>query len=72
MRWMGFADATATPVGPDGGVDVMSARAVGQVKAQVGTVGRPELQQLYGCAVSLGNRRSLCFSLVGYTRQAIQ
>lgn len=30
MRYLGFADAVATPVGADGGIDVVSARAVAQ------------------------------------------
>ncbi len=46
MRRWGYEDAAAAPGGPDGGVDVRSSRALGQVKYQAVLVGRPELQRL--------------------------
>ncbi|MGY1580899.1 restriction endonuclease [Streptomyces sp. MN13] len=48
MRHWGYHDAAARPGGADGGVDVRSARALGQVKFQAHAVGRPELQRLFG------------------------
>src|SRR5581483_2469209 len=70
MRHLGFADARCTGAGTDGGVDVRSAGAVAQVKAQLTPVGRPELQALYGVARS-ENRRPLFFSLMSYTAAAL-
>ncbi|HYH51009.1 MAG TPA: restriction endonuclease [Acidimicrobiia bacterium] len=70
MRHLGFGDARCTGGGTDGGVDVRSAAAVAQVKAQLSPVGRPELQALYGVARSEG-RRPLFFSLMSYTAAAL-
>ncbi len=70
MRHLGFPDARCTAPGTDGGVDVRSAGAVAQVKAQLAPVGRPELQALYGVARSEG-RRPLFFSLMSYTAAAL-
>jgi hypothetical protein len=70
MRWMGWGDAAVTQTGPDGGVDVIATRAVGQVKAHVNPIGRPEVQQLHGCAVAM-KRDSAFFCLGGYTPQAV-
>src|SRR5437763_10631632 len=42
MRHLGFPDARCTGAGTDGGVDVRSAGAGAQVKAQLSPVGRPE------------------------------
>ena len=41
MRLMGFEDAVRTPTGPDAGIDVLSRRAVGQVKAHMNPIGAP-------------------------------
>ena len=71
MRWMGFFDATCTRSGADGGLDVVSTAAVGQVKAHMIPVGRPELQQLYGVATS-EHKTPLFFSLMSYTAQALE
>ncbi|MCX5255039.1 hypothetical protein OOK27_12850 [Streptomyces canus] len=46
MRYPGFADAVATPVG----ADVVSGRAVAQAKLEVKPTGRPTVQQLHGAA----------------------
>ena len=70
MRHLGFPDARCTGAGTDGGVDVRSAGAVAQVKAQLSPVGRPELQALFGVASSEG-RRPLFFSLMSYTAAAL-
>jgi hypothetical protein len=69
MKWLGWPDARVTPPGSDGGVDVLGRRVVAQVKARVGLVGRPDIQQLYGVAV---HKRCvpLFFALAGYTREA--
>lgn len=69
MEWLGYGGSAATPVGPDGGVDVLSERAVAQVKMQATPVGRPVLQQLYGVAASL-SLDSVFFSSAGYTPQS--
>ena len=67
MRWMGFRDATRTPTGADGGIDVMSTGAVAQVKMHAKPIGRPDMQKLYGAA---RGRRALFFSLQSYTDEA--
>jgi hypothetical protein len=69
MRWMGFADATETMPGADGGIDVESATALAQVKTETLPVGRPALQRLAGAAHA-ERKRGLFFSLSGYTAQA--
>jgi hypothetical protein len=69
MRDLGYADATVTGGGSDGGIDVLSTNAVAQVKAHMKPVGRPDIQRLHG--VSTQSRRAgLFFSLQGYTPQA--
>ncbi|MFJ4715357.1 restriction endonuclease [Streptomyces sp. NPDC088785] len=60
MRHWGYADATASPGGPDAGIDVRSARALGQVKYQAAQVGRPELQRFVG-ARPYGSTAQLIF-----------
>ncbi|MEV0794015.1 restriction endonuclease [Kribbella sp. NPDC050459] len=69
MRFLGFADATVTPVGADAGIDIEASKAVAQVKMEAVPTGRPALQQLHGAAVAVG-KRGLFFSLAGYTPQA--
>ena len=72
MRWLGFLDAQASPVGPDGGIDVSSKRAVGQVKDYGKPIGRPELQQHLGVAVGEGGKLPIFFARSGYTNQALE
>ncbi|MEV5786746.1 restriction endonuclease [Streptomyces sp. NPDC052287] len=60
MRHWGFSDAQAKPGGADGGIDVRSRRALGQVKYQAAAVGRPELQNLFG-ARGRDMEKQLCF-----------
>ncbi|MER5946918.1 restriction endonuclease [Streptomyces sp. NPDC001904] len=60
MRYWGYGDATAGPGGPDGGIDVRSAGALGQVKYQAAQVGRPELQRFVG-ARPYGSTAQLIF-----------
>lgn len=69
LRWLGFADAQATGVGADGGVDVHSKSMVAQVKMHMVPIGRPDLQRLHGVAVA-ERAASVFFSLTDYTREA--
>jgi hypothetical protein len=69
MRYLGFTDAVATPVGADGGLDVVSGRAVAQVKLEGKPTGRPTVQQLHGVAAYEG-KTGIFFSAAGYTPQA--
>lgn len=71
MRHWGYTDARELPVGPDGGIDVDSTGAVAQVKAHMRPIGRPDVQNLYGVATSLG-KTPVFFSLTAYTREAEQ
>jgi hypothetical protein len=60
MRALGYRDAVVGKNhGPDGGIDVHSARAIAQVKCRAENVGRPELQQLFGAGA--GRKRELWF-----------
>ncbi|MFF7975795.1 restriction endonuclease [Streptomyces sp. NPDC007905] len=70
MRYLGFTDAAATPVGADGGIDVLAERAVAQVKKEGSRTTRPTVQQLHGVATAK-QRAALFFSMAGYTPPAI-
>lgn len=72
MQWLGFLDAQATPVGPDGGVDVWSSDAIGQVKDYGTPIGRPEIQQHLGVAIGQGDKLPIFFARSGYTNQALE
>ncbi|WP_367183146.1 restriction endonuclease [uncultured Cellulomonas sp.] len=70
MRYLGHEDARTTGAGADGGIDVYSRSALGQVKARQSATSRPELQRLLGAA----GRRQVSlyfFSTGGYTRDAL-
>lgn len=69
MQEHGFTDARLTPRGADGGVDVVAAAAVAQVKAEVVPVGAPVVQQLAGIAAARGVQ-GLVFALAGFTMAA--
>ncbi len=71
MQRIGFPDAEVTRRGADGGIDIYSLDAVAQVKARNTATSRPEIQQLHGAALAV-NKRSLFFSLSGYTAGAIE
>jgi hypothetical protein len=71
MRWLGYADARRTPKGRDGGIDVVAAQAVAQVKAQMVKAGRPAMQQLIGVA-SRHHKQGFFFSLAGHTPEAVE
>lgn len=70
MRYLGFTDAVATPVGADEGIDVLAERAVAQVKKEGSRTTRPTVQQLHGAATAK-QRAALFFSMAGYTPPAI-
>lgn len=72
MRELGNADAKATPVGPDGGLDVVSTRAVAQVKHHFNPVGRADLQRLFGARAHKTDLDLLFFSRSGYSRHAVE
>ncbi|WP_328624509.1 restriction endonuclease [Streptomyces sp. NBC_00353] len=69
MRYLGFTDAVATPVGADEGIDVISERGLAQVKMEGSPSTRPTVQQLHGVATAK-EREALFFSLAGYTPPA--
>lgn len=62
-----ITDAARTRSGADGGVDVYSSSAAAQVKHQGVPVGAPAVQAAVGAA---RGRKTLFFSLSGYTSQA--
>ncbi|MEU6553602.1 restriction endonuclease [Streptomyces sp. NPDC046915] len=70
MRYLGFTDAVATPVGADEGIDVLAEHAVAQVKKEGSPTSRPTVQQLHGVAAAK-QRSALFFSMAGYTPPAI-
>ncbi len=69
MRYLGFTDAVATPVGADEGIDVISERGLAQVKMEGKPTSRPTVQQLHGVATA-EEKEALFFSLGGYTSPA--
>ncbi|GAA3290376.1 hypothetical protein GCM10020295_04680 [Streptomyces cinereospinus] len=71
MRYWGFEDARARPGGADGGVDVVSRRALGQVKFQASAVGRPELQRLFGARGRAMDKQLLFFTGSTYAATAV-
>ena len=70
MQALRFTRVHVTPVGPDGGVDVMADQGIAQVKMEGIATGRPAIQQLHGVASRMGVV-ALFFSLAGYTEQAL-
>ncbi|MET8561815.1 restriction endonuclease [Streptomyces flaveolus] len=70
MRYLGFTDAVATPVGADEGIDVISERGLAQVKMEGSPTTRPTVQQLHGVAAAKA-KEALFFSLAGYTPPAL-
>ena len=71
MRYWGYLDAKATPVGPDGGIDVIASHAVAQVKYRNVKTSRTEINEFHGSAEGSG-KDELYFSLSGYTQQALE
>ncbi|MFJ8104273.1 restriction endonuclease [Streptomyces sp. NPDC096132] len=72
MRHWGYGDARAQPGGSDGGVDVRSRRALGQVKYQGAAVGRPELQRLFGARGRAMDKDLLFFTGSSYAGTAVE
>jgi TPR repeat protein len=73
-RWMvywGYYDAKATPIGPDGGLDVIAGRALAQVKYRNVKTSRTEINEFHGSAEGSG-KDELYFSRSGYTQNAIE
>lgn len=71
MRALGYDDAEAVTAGPDGGIDVRSSRAVGQVKFRGANASRPELQNLYGARGRAHGKELWFFAATGYTAGAV-
>ena len=67
--YLGFHDARLTGDGADGGVDVISSRALGQVKMHSKGVGRPDVQGLVGVA-SVERKIPIFFAMM-YTSDAV-
>ncbi|GHK01754.1 restriction endonuclease [Streptomyces sp. NPDC003753] len=72
MRHWGYEDARAQPGGSDGGVDVRSRQALGQVKYQGAAVGRPELQRLFGARGRAMDKDLLFFTGSSYAATALE
>lgn len=71
MRALGYVDARAVPAGRDGGIDVVSAGALAQVKWKSSVAGRPELQRLYGARADDLSKDLLFFASAGYSDPAL-
>jgi hypothetical protein len=72
MRYWGHSDASCTPAGADGGIDVRARTAVAQVKFEAAQVGAPAVQRLVGAR---GVNQSLAlyfFSGAGFARPAVE
>src|SRR5664280_2179437 len=72
MRYLGYTDATAMPVGPDGGIDVFSKNALAQVKWKRSVASRPDMQRLYGARGAQTHKQLYFFALAGYSRHAVE
>lgn len=70
MRSLGFADARVTGAGADGGIDVVAAGAIAQVKWKAAQTGRPDLQRLVGARGNDTGQRLLFYSGSPYSRHA--
>ncbi len=69
MVFLGFRDASTTSLGADGGVDVTSSAAIGQVKMHNKGVPRYDIQRLVGEA-SVSQKLPIFFAM-SYSRDAI-
>ena len=69
MRWLGYVDAELTNEGADGGVDVRSRGAIGQVKMHSNGVRRSDIQALVGEAAV--QKRTPLFFAMNYSKEAI-
>ena len=71
LRELGFHDARVTPVGADGGIDVLATGALAQVKMESTLIGRPAIQQLVGAAGRNSEDELIFFSATNFTNHAI-
>jgi hypothetical protein len=69
MRWLGYLDAELTNDGADGGVDVRSQGAIGQVKMHSNGTRRSDIQALVGEAAV--QKRMPLFFAMNYSKEAI-
>jgi hypothetical protein len=72
MRWLGWDDAKAMPVGPDEGIDVQATGALGQAKHWDHQVGIEEVQRHNGVCDGIQKYGRVFLSKSGYTPQAIK
>ena len=72
MRWLGWDDAKAMPVGPDEGIDVKATGALGQAKHWDTEVGIEEVQRHNGVCDGIQKYGRVFLSKSGYTPQAIK
>ena len=69
MKQNGYRDARLTASGPDGGVDVVAAKAVSQVKHHANPVRLHEVQRIFGIAAA-ERKKALIFGSAGFTPAA--
>lgn len=72
MQWLGWSDARAMPVGPDGGIDVTATGALGQAKHWDNEVGIEEVQRHNGVCEGIPKHGRVFLAKNGYTPQAIK
>jgi hypothetical protein len=72
MRWLGWDNAKAMPVGPDEGIDVKATGALGQAKHWDTEVGIEEVQRHNGVCEGIQKYGRVFLSKSGYTPQAIK
>lgn len=71
MRHWGHPDARVTGGSADGGIDVGSNTALGQVKFEAAQVGAPAVQRLVGARGWDSHKQLFFFSGAGYSPQAV-
>jgi hypothetical protein len=74
QEWMvhwGFHDAKATPIGPDGGFDVISSNAAAQVKFRNQSSTLDQINSFHG-ACNSNYRHEIFVSKSGFTRPALE
>lgn len=70
MRWLGADDTRVTQETRDGGIDVFSARWVGQVKWQVSPVPPSKVREIVGVSYQFGKEAVFFASPAGYSTEA--
>lgn len=71
MRHLGAVDSEVTRASQDGGIDVLSSAYLAQVKNYRGSVGAPEVRELFGVAQQDG-RTPLFFTSGAFTAEAVR